>query len=188
MDALTALCERVSCSRLTDPAPEGAVLESIFASALRAADHANLRPWKFLVIEKEGRNALGKLFLDASDADCENLSGDERERLAQRPLRAPMVVVAIASCNDNTFVPEVEQIISAGAAVQNMITAAFAQGVGAYWRTGDMTTHPVVEKGLGLTENEQIVGFIYLGTPVGTQKDVPDLAVNEFFSQWPPAE
>ena len=41
-----------------------------------------------------------------------------------------MIIVAIASPRENAKVPEIEQIISTGAAVQNMINAAYAQGCG----------------------------------------------------------
>ncbi|TQV66323.1 nitroreductase [Exilibacterium tricleocarpae] len=184
MDALTALQQRVSSPRLTAPAPRGQALEAIFAAALRAADHANMRPWRFLVIEGEARHALGRLFVAALEADNPAVEAAQKQRVADKPLRAPMVLVAVARCRPHPKVPELEQLLSAGAAVQNMINAAYAQGVGAYWRTGSMAYDPLVAQGLGLEEGDKIVGFVYLGTPVGTQRPLPDLAVTDFFSHW----
>ncbi len=184
MDALTALQKRVSCPRLTEPAPRGDILTNICKAALRAADHANLRPWRFLVIEGKAREALGQVFVAAAEQDDPDLSQAQRQRIKEKPLRAPMILVAIAHCRDNLKVPGCEQLISTGAAVQNMITAAFAQSVGAYWRTGSMAYHPKVAEGLGLAENEKIVGFVYMGTPVGTLKEVPELTPEAFFTTW----
>jgi len=185
MDALEALQKRVSSPRLVAPAPAGEKLQAIFRAALRAADHGNLRPWRFLVVDGDARNALGELYEQAALSDTPDLDDTQRQRFRAMPMRAPMVVVAIANCQDHPKVPESEQLIATGAAVQNMITAAFAQGVGAYWRTGALAYHPRVAEGLGLETNEHIVGFVYLGTPEGTAKPVPELQVEEFFSPWP---
>ena len=95
-----------------------------------------------------------------------------------------MIVVAIACCEENPTVPEVEQLISAGCAVQNILNAAHAQGIGAMWRTGEFAYDDVVKKGLGLLSREQIVGFLYLGTVKGNLKPVPALATEQYFSSW----
>lgn len=50
MDALDVLLNRVSVARLTEPAPTAEQLETLFAAALRAPDHKQLRPWRFLTI------------------------------------------------------------------------------------------------------------------------------------------
>lgn len=185
MEALQALQERVSSPKLTDPAPQGGQLENIFRATLRAADHGNLKPWRFMVVEGEDRVELGALFEQAGLVDTPDLDEPQRERLRRMSLRAPMVVVAIACCQDHPKVPHSEQVIAAGAAVQNMITAAYAQGVGAYWRTGALAYNPKVAEGLGLAANEQIIGFVYLGTPEGRAKPLPDLDVKDFFASWP---
>ena len=58
MEALDALLNRVSVPRLTDPAPNAAQREALFQAALRAPDHGQLRPWRFLTIEGQGREKL----------------------------------------------------------------------------------------------------------------------------------
>ncbi|WP_461521231.1 nitroreductase family protein [Porticoccus sp.] len=185
MDALKALHERVSAPRLSAPPPSGDVLANIQKAAFRAADHGRMRPWRFLVLEGEGLNALGELFVRAEETKNVALSDKERERALARPLRAPMVIVAIASPKLNQKVPEIEQVISTGAAVQNMITAAYAQNVGAIWRTGDYAYDKVVMAGLGLQEAEKIVGFLYLGTMDFMPPPAPEAAVSEYFQSWP---
>lgn len=184
MNALDALHNRISTPLLAAPAPGGAVLKNIQRAALRAADHRLLRPWRFLVIEGDSLDQLGQLFVAAKTPPGGELSDEEQARLAAAPRRAPMIVVAIADCRDTDKVPRVEQVISAGCAVQNMLNAAFAQNVGAIWRTGDFAYHPVVRKGLGLSDREQIIGFLYLGAPAGKIKPVPTLPIEQFFSHW----
>lgn len=183
MEALAALHERVSVGMLTDPPPNASQRENIFRAALRAADHGNLRPWRFLVVEGEARNRMGEIYLRASEADVP-LSGAQRERTLNMPLRAPLVLVAITRLQEHPKVPHNEQRMSTAGAVQAMLTAAFAEGVGAYWRTGALAENRAVARGLGLADNEEISGFIYMGTPGKPPKAAPELAVEDFFSDW----
>lgn len=185
MDALQALHQRVSVPRLSEPAPKGDILANIQRAAFRAADHARMRPWRFLIIEGEGRQALGELFVRSEEQQGTELSDKARQRIAERPLRAPMVMVVIASPKENPKVPEIEQWLSAGAAAQNMITAAYAQGVGAVWRTGDYAYDPYVMAGLGLSDAERIIGFLYLGTVQISPPEAPETAIDDYFQCWP---
>jgi len=183
--AIDVLINRVSCGLLAAPAPTSADLQIIQQAALRAADHRQLRPWRFLVIEGPGLERLGELFLAAKTHDDPALGAEEAARTRSLPLRAPLLIVAIASCTEDPKVPELEQLLSAGAAVQNMLNAAFALGYGAMWRTGDLASNPAVREGLGLGGNETIVGFLYLGTPRGGLRDAPTLDAANFFKAWP---
>lgn len=184
MDAITALHTRVSVSRVTEPGPDAATLDSICKAALRAADHALLRPWRFLRIQGEARQRLGDLFAQALLKDDPDTEQHIVEDMKGKPLRAPVIITGIVSPKDHPKVPVAEQHLSAGAAMQNMLVAAHALGVGAIWRTGDMASHPVVRSGLGLTEDEHIVGFLYLGSISGPLRPLPDMPVEDFFQDW----
>ncbi|WP_312934835.1 nitroreductase family protein, partial [Stutzerimonas nitrititolerans] len=96
MDALDLLLNRVSVTRLFDPAPDEAQLDLLFRAALRAPDHGQLRPWRFLVIQGAARERLGELFVESlklSDPDC---SEEALQKARKMPLRAPMLVVVVA--------------------------------------------------------------------------------------------
>ena len=103
MQALDLLLNRRSQPRLQAPAPEGQVLENIKQAALRAPDHAGLCPWKFVVCQNQGLIRLGEVFQQAAIAA--NKSEKEIERAPQLPLRAPMVIVAIAKYTEHDKVP-----------------------------------------------------------------------------------
>ncbi len=55
MDALDVLQQRVSVPRLGGDVPSKDVLQNIFKAALRVPDHAQLRPWRFLLISGDSR-------------------------------------------------------------------------------------------------------------------------------------
>lgn len=182
MDALSLLLERRSQPRLSAPAPTGEALENIKQAALRAPDHAGLMPWQFIVCEGQGLERLGKLFERSA---IENGKTDkEIARAPQLPLRAPMVIVAIAKFHENPKVPRVEQIASAGCAVMAMQMAAQAQSFNGIWRTGAYAQCDVVRNALNLAEDDELVGFLYLGTPVTSAPAPAKKETEVFFSHW----
>ena len=187
MEALDALVSRRSIGGLTDPAPDDAVLQRAFQAALRAPDHRLLRPWRYLVIRGEGRVRLGEAFLAAGLEDNPELGETERNRLLAMPLRAPLIIVAVMSLKVDDKVPEYEQILSAGAAVQNLLLALHAQGFASMWRTGWMAEHARVLAALGLQPGERIAGFVYAGTESGVSRIPSPLAVEDFVQTWPHA-
>lgn len=163
MDAIEMLHNRVSVPVLLDPAPTQEQLDIMFRAAIRAPDHGGLMPWRFLVVKGDARMQLGDLFVKAIRAKGNDLAEDKAVKLQKKPLRAPMIIVAIAKTQAHLKVPEVEQIITAGCAAHGLLLAAYAQGLGAMWRSGEMAFDPVVKAGLGLQAHEQIIGFLYVG-------------------------
>ncbi|MFI8481196.1 nitroreductase [Pseudomonas sp. NPDC078700] len=185
MDALDALINRVSVPRLSEPAPDAEQREVLFRAALRAPDHGQLRPWRFLTVEGDARQALGELFAEALMAGDAEPSPEALNKARAMPLRAPLMVVVIASVKASPKVPAQEQIIAASCAAHGILLAAHAQGIGAVWRTGDMATNAHVAAGLGLSANEQVVAYLYLGTAERELRTPPTLNVEDFVSAWP---
>jgi nitroreductase len=185
MDAVFALHQRVSSPRVTAPAPSADQLKVLISAAMRAADHGNMRPWRFLIIEGDGLVRLGELFAEAATAKNPDITQSEMDRCHTNAQRAPMIIVSIARCRPNPKVPHIEQIIAAGAATQNLLNAAFAINVGAVWRTGDMAYDDLVKQGLGLIDGEEIIGFIYVGTPTVPPQAPREQNPADFFSAWP---
>ncbi|MDD7804303.1 MAG: nitroreductase [Endozoicomonas sp. (ex Botrylloides leachii)] len=185
MDSKEALINRQSCPSLTEPGPNAEQLEFIYRAALRAPDHARLRPWRFLTIEGDARKRLGDLMAEVALSDQPDLSIDAINRFRAVPLRAPCLIALICKKQDHPKIPEIEQQLSLGAAAQNILHAAYAIDLGAIWRTGNICYHPLLAQGLGLAKNEQLLGLIYIGTPLVQKKLQPELPVADFVSKWP---
>lgn len=177
-----ALLNRSSEPRLKAPAPPEAVLDLALACAARAPDHGLLRPWRYLVVEGDGLGSLGELFASSAPAEA---SEGKREKLRKSPLRAPMVLVAIASPVPHPKVPAYEQKYACAASAAYLVLALQAEGYGAMWRSGEMSESDRVREGLGLTRDETIVGFIYTGTVDSEKPPVPRQPVSEFVARWP---
>ncbi len=181
---LEALHQRVSVGDVDEPAPSASQREALFRAALRAPDHGQLRPWRFLCVEGERRQQLGEILLAVEECCYGPLTDAQRNKVRQRPLRAPLVVLVVARVQQHSKVPELEQLLSTAAAAQNLLLAAHAQGLGAMWRTGNVTYEPVLAEQLGLAADERLLGFVYLGTPRGALKPVPVLDLADFVKDW----
>ena len=170
---IETLLSRTSVPKLIEPAPQGEALEQLFQAAARAADHGRLRPWRFVVIEGEGLDRFGSLMVD-SQREVADIDDELAAKLSKKPHRAPMIVAVICNPKDDPKIPEIEQVISAGAAAQMMVAAAHAQGFAAMWRSGRLMFTETMAAGLGLAPHESLIGFIYLGTsPAGNPKPAP---------------
>ena len=179
--SLAALLARASVPPrlLQDPAPGGAVLDLALAAAMRAPDHAGLRPARFVFVSGDARHALGALM-------AESLARREPETPAERldlerakPLRAPMVVAAGAAIrHDRPNVPRWEQEASAAASVMNFLNAIDAQGFGGVWLSSGALGDGLVKQALGFEATDTLLGWIYLGTPAADRPlaRMPDIA------------
>ncbi len=180
MDALTALQTRTAAPRLTEPAPDAGQLEQILKAGLRAPDHGMLRPWKFLVVEGEGRQQLGQLLVDVTQPESE----ERRQKLLSTPLRAPLIIVAVATIKEGKIRPS-EQVCSTAAAIQNMSVACHALGFASIWLTGQVAYDNRVKLALGLRETDEIVGFLHIGTATFSERPVPEHKLSDFVQRWP---
>jgi len=164
MDALTALTTRVSPIRLAEPAPSPDALAAMLAAAGAAPDHGRLKPWRFIRIEGAERLRFGELLAQSLLRREPEAPQAKLEAERKKALRAPLVLVAAAALSDNPKVPQVEQIVAVGAAVENLLLAAHALGYGGFWRTGAAAYDAGLKSQLGLAAGDAIVGFLYLGT------------------------
>ena len=185
MEALDALLNRVSAPRLVEPAPTAEQRDVLFAAALRAPDHGQLRPYRFLSIEGQARNRLGEVLAQAVQAQGREVTEAALDKARAMPLRAPLVVVVIARLQDHFKVPKSEQLLAAACAAHGILLAAYAQGIGAVWRTGELSYSAHVAKGLGLAANEEVIGFLYLGTPQNPPRTAPKEDLTPFVQAWP---
>lgn len=163
MDAIELLVNRRSASRLAEPAPAGEALENILRAGMRAPDHGTLQPWRFIIIENEGRERFSQLLEQAAREG--GLDDKAIEKASQSPFRAPMIITVVAHCEEHPKVPRWEQVVSAGCAVMAMQMAALAQGFNGIWRSGPWTDDEKVRSAFHCREQDAIVGFLYLGTP-----------------------
>ena len=170
---LDQLLSRRSTSQLETPAPEGPELELILDAGLRAPDHGHLRPWRFVLIRGEARARLGALLAGATLARDPSAAPALVERYRGWPLRMPLLIGVGTRLRPGHPVPEVEQLLSAGAAAMNMLNAIHLLGYGGIWVTGPNAYDDRVNAALGFTAPDRLVGFLAVGTPKAPPTGAP---------------
>ncbi|MBD3921041.1 nitroreductase [Paenibacillus sp. PR3] len=167
MDVLDAIRSRRSIGKVKSDPVDRDLIEQIIEAATWAPNHHLTEPWKFIVMTGEGRKVLGDAYAAITQ---EGLSGLEEAALEERldkerakAYRSPVVIAAVCSPSDNPRAVQAEELAAAHAAVQNLLLAAHALGLGAVWRSGDPMYHPAMHQAFRLGERESLVGLIYIG-------------------------
>jgi nitroreductase len=155
----------VSPNLLTQPGPSPDELQTLLTVASRVPDHGRLAPWRFIVIEGEGRRRIGEAIAAAFRADQPGIAEDKVAFEGNRLSRAPVVVAVVSRAQPHVKIPDWEQVLSAGAACMNLVVAANAMGYGTSWLTEWYAFDRRVLDALGLAPGERIAGFIHIGTP-----------------------
>lgn len=157
--------QHVGPKHLQAPGPDRATLERLFASAAAAPDHDQLRPWRFVVLGPQGRDALAGAFaqglLERDAAATTEQLGDARAKA----YRGPCLILAVADLSQpNPAVPDAEKLLSLGCAVQNILLAAHALGFATGLTSGKALGSQALRQALGIAPLEQAICFINIGT------------------------
>jgi nitroreductase len=116
MDCFEAIYTRRSIRQFTDEPLSEAQLENLFRAAMAATNSGNQQPWRFIVIdEPKLRDTIGSL---------------ELERGAYHV--SPQLVVVCADIGSMKW--KMHWLADCGAAIQNMLLAAQALGLGGVWQ------------------------------------------------------
>ena len=170
MDLITALHTRTSVAKVKpDELPRETILKLLEAGN-QAPNHHRVRPWRFFVLTGEARSRLGDA-MTASLLDREPDSTPEAlDKTRALPLRAPLVIAVGVDAPTEERIIEIENVCAAAAACQNILLAAHDLGLGAQWRTGKWAREPKVKNFLGLSPEQHLIAFIYVGIPAGEVK------------------
>lgn len=158
---------------MVPPGPGTYELETILAAGARVPDHGKLSPWRFVVVPAAERAAFERLLLAAYDAETPEPSAADRDKLRQFAGQAPALVAVLSHPTHGHKIPLWEQEMSAGAACQNMLVAAHAQGYVGGWLTGWAAYSPTVYAALGGEPGGRTAGFLFFGTPARPLEERP---------------
>lgn len=179
--ALSRLLSRhsVGPKHLAHPGPTEAELRVAFAAALRAPDHGNLMPFRFVVIEGAALERLADLFFDYGMRRGKSVEELDQERT--RATQAPVVIAVVSRLQPGHEVPPHEQWIAVGGAIANVLNALHFLGYGAKMLSGLRASDPQIARAF-CEGDEKLVGWISVGTPRSTPKPRGPDSVDAVFS------
>ena len=162
---LELIASRSSVKKFVEQVPTRGQIETLLAAASRAPDHGRLAPWRFTVLQGAAREILSKAMQTAFVERNPTADAEAIEREGSKAFRSPVLIVVSAVTQTHPKVPEIEQFVAVGAAVQNLWTAAQALGLGCAWKTGSHAYSDHVLQALGCAPAEKIIGFVHVGVP-----------------------
>lgn len=175
---------RQSIGQLIEPAPTMQQLYQAIGAALTAPDHKRLRPWQFVLIPNEQRAAWGEQLAMAMRIDDPDMDAKTFEKIKQQPMRAPIILVCLMRYQISDKVSHSEQLLSCGAAVQNLLLSLKSQGFDSIWRTGAPAVSEHVRALFQCKPKDDIVGFIYIGTAAQPSSPRSELPIDDYFQVW----
>ena len=165
MDVFEAIYSRHSQGHVKpDPIPRE-MIEKLLDAAVQAPNHYKVRPWRFVVLSGEGRNKLGAVMAASQQQRHPEYPPEAFEKCRTLPRRAPVVIAVGVDKPSEAKVLEIENVCAAAAAIQNLLLAAYAIGLGAKWRTAEWARDPLVKEFLDFQPDQHLIGFIYIGYP-----------------------
>lgn len=151
--------------RLEAPGPDATQLELILQAASAAPDHGQILPWRFVLVPREARARLSEVFAAALLERDAGATDAELGRAKDKAHRAPLLLLVLVDAQRGD--PDIdlfERIVSAGCAVQNMLLMATALGFGSALTSGKALKAQGLRKLFALTEGEQALCFVNIGT------------------------
>jgi nitroreductase len=165
MDVYEAIYGRHSQDKVKQDTLPRELIEKLLGAGVQAPNHYKVRPWRFVVLTGDARKRLGEVMAASFKDHHPGLPSEALDKPRAAPLRSPVLIAVGVDKPTESKVIEVENISATSAAIQNILLAAQAEGLGAKWRTGEWARDPKVKEFLGFLPDQHIVGFIYLGYP-----------------------
>ncbi|MBB2206372.1 nitroreductase family protein [Gluconacetobacter takamatsuzukensis] len=184
MAVLDSLLSRSSTDALSEPAPEGSVLEDILSTAMRAPDHGRLRPWRYVLIRGEARPKLAELVVAGMLARDPDVPAAKIEKRRSRFSTMPLTIALGMHLRPEDKIPVIEQEMAVAAAAMNILNALHATGFGGVWVTGDMAVDPAVASALGFAAPHRLAGFLFVGTPAPDRAVPSRRPVDDYVAEW----
>lgn len=157
---------------LSAPAPGRSEVMTLLTAAARVPDHGKLEPWRFVVLEKPALERIAGAA--AAYASANDLPEDQAAKGVAQFAQSPLCVAVIAVPRPTDKIPEIEQMLSVGAACLSLVNAALAAGWGAGWLSGWVSQDlAFAGPAFGLSEGEWVAGLVHIGTETAAPPERP---------------
>lgn len=169
--------------RLIGPGPDAAQKSAILQAAAAAPDHDQLLPWRFVEIPAHARGALGQAFETALLERDPDAGAQECAQAQEKAMRSPWLLLAVVRTEgDPVDIGAHERLLSAGAAIQNMLLMAAAMGMGSALTSGKAMSSQALRTLFKLAPHEQALCFINMGHIRDQRTPRARPAVGQYFS------
>jgi len=169
--------------RLFGPGPNDEQIELILSAAAAAPDHGLIRPWRFIICTSSSRESLADAFAKSLMARDSSVTSEQISDAKNKAYRAPFLVMGVINVRGlDPEIPAAERYISAGCAIQNILLMAHSMGFGASPTSGKSMYMDPVRNLFKLSDVEDPLCFISIGTPDREKPGQPRMITKDFAS------
>ena len=141
-------------------------IEELLDAAHWAPNHHLTHPWRFHVFTGSGREQLVGARQAAvrwgAEQRGQEVPQEALDFARQKCFSAPAIIIVSMIGSDNPIMDR-ENYAACWCAIQNLLLAATARGLGSYPSTGDWIDQNFVGPVLGMAEGERPISCIFLG-------------------------
>jgi nitroreductase len=140
-------------------------VKALLEAANWAPTHGQTEPWRFHVYARERKQEFLDNYREVlSQIEPEPEKVNELMKIWEnRAKLSSHIMVVVMKRGDNPKIPAWEEIVSVGAAVQNMWLLAAERNIAMYWGSGGLTSNPLFREAYGYSEQDLMMGFLFLG-------------------------
>ena len=173
MEVLEAIRKRRAVRHYRPDPVSGEDIMTVLHAANSAPSALNRQQWEFLVVKGEKILEMGKSYRSTLDAYLANwdaspmrgfITKEEFIRYAETYGGAPAVIVILTPVDELANFRKAN-LESASAAMQNLLLAATALGLGTCWMTGPLRDEESLRRILPIPDDREIVAVTPLGYP-----------------------
>lgn len=166
MDLFEAIAARRSIKQFTDRPITREEIARLLDAAVLAANHRMTQPWRFYVLGPEARRAYGAALGARKAKKIEDPEAARAviDKVAAAEAALPAEIAVSMTLDANPEIRE-EDYAATMMAVQNLMLAAAAVGLGTHVKTGAIMADPRGRAAVGVPEGERLVAIVQLGQP-----------------------
>lgn len=174
MDLHQAIRTRRSVRSFTDRPLTRDDIAPLFDEAVHAPNHRLTQPWRFYVLGVEARRAYGTVLGLRKAKKVEDPAAAQAivDKVSDAAAALPAQVAVTMVLAESPEVRE-EDYAATMMAVQNLMLAATARGLGTHFKSGAIMEDPRARAALGVPEGERIVAMLDLGEPAELPESKP---------------
>lgn len=166
MELTKLIKERRSVHQFEDKPVSVELVTELLDSAVWVPNHRMTQPWRFVVMQGEGRRKLAEIvrkFRQEREPDPEK-AREIGEKMYAKFTSIPMFIAVVLKVNENPAIAE-EDYASAACLIQNFSLLAWEQGIGMVWETYPLLKLDAFREAFGVQQDERIIASLHTGYP-----------------------
>jgi nitroreductase len=184
MSVLETIAERRSIFDFQPTAVPRERIERALQAAVWAPNHKLTEPWRFIVVGPECKRRLGDVYARIKQEDVPvDITAEAMSEIGRKAVKKlmskPTVVAVTCAVSGDPFLDR-EDYAATCCAIQNIMLAAWEDGIGMQWSTSGLIEDAEALSVLGVDpEREQVAGLLYAGfaerVPTSARKPAAEL-------------